>query len=236
MTERIALGTLVSSPNLRHPYALFRDVLALEDVSDGRFLLGLGTGGDRDSGVLAVADLTVGERVDRFQEFVRLLVRLRDEDHVTAEGRWFSTNDARTLPGLTRTPYLVAANGPRSLRFAARLGDGWVTTGPPEAPDVDAWFAGLATAVRTLEEALVAADRDPASYPRYLNPDSTPHLSHAGRFALSSVDFFEEVVGRAADLGFTDLVTHWPRPDGPYAGDEAVLERVAADVVPRLRG
>jgi hypothetical protein len=36
------------------------------------------------------------------------------------------------------------------------------------------------------------------------------------------------MAGRAGDLGFTDVITHWPRPDGVYAGDVAVLEEVAS--------
>ena len=39
------------------------------------------------------------------------------------------------------------------------------------------------------------------------------------------------MAGRASELGFTDVVTHWPRPESPYAGDEAVLEAVASTVV-----
>jgi hypothetical protein len=39
---------------------------------------------------------------------------------------------------------------------------------------------------------------------------------------------FEDAVGRAGDLGFTDVISHWPRASGIYAGDEAVLEAVAA--------
>ena len=54
-------------------------------------------------------------------------------------------------------------------------------------------------------------------------------------FSLSSVDAFTDAVGRAAELGFTDVITHWPRADGWYAGDEAILEAVAAEVLPRLR-
>jgi alkanesulfonate monooxygenase SsuD/methylene tetrahydromethanopterin reductase-like flavin-dependent oxidoreductase (luciferase family) len=234
VTERIGLGTLVSAPNFRHPYVLFRDAQALEGISDGRFLLGLGTGGDLDSQVLGADELTVRERVDRFQEFVGLLEQLRDDDHVTSQGRWFSTADARTLPGLTRTPYLVAANGPRSLRFAAAHGDGWVTTGPP-ADSLEAWYAGLADSVGIFEDAVGAAGRDPASLPRYVLTDATPHLSGTGRFALSSVTFFQEIAGRLDELGFTDLVTHWPRADTAYVGDVSVLEAVAADVVPGLQ-
>lgn len=228
VTDRIGLGTLVASPNFRHPVVLHRDVQSLDDISGGRFLLGVGTGGDLDAGILGEGELSIGERVDRFQEFVALLVRLRTEDHVDADGRWFSARNARTLPALRDVPLVLAANGSRSLRFAARTGDAWVTTGP-KAETVEEWWAGLDAARNTLEEALVAAGRDPASFPRYLNLDSSP------QFSLTSRGVFEEMVGRAEDLGFTDVIAHWPRPDGPYAGSTAVLEDVAAAVVSRAR-
>jgi alkanesulfonate monooxygenase SsuD/methylene tetrahydromethanopterin reductase-like flavin-dependent oxidoreductase (luciferase family) len=139
---------------------------------------------------------------------------------------WFSARDARTLPRLRDVPLVVAANGPRSLRFAARTGDAWVTTGS-KVGTVEEWWAGLDAARATLEESLVSAGRDPASFPRFLNLDSAP------LFSLTSRGVFEEMVGRAEGLGFTDVITHWPRPDGPYAGSVAVLEDVAATVVVR---
>lgn len=228
VTERIRLGTLVSSPNFRHPVVLHRDVQSLDDISGGRFLLGVGTGGDLDAGILGEGELSIRERVDRFQEFVELLVRLRTEDHVDADGRWFSARNARTLPPLRDVSLVVAANGSRSLRLAARTGDAWVTTGP-KAETVQEWWAGLDAARNTVEEALVAAGRDPVSFPRYLNLDSSP------QFSLTSRGVFEEMVGRAEGLGFTDVIAHWPRPDGPYAGSTAVLEDVAAAVVSRAR-
>ena len=226
VTERIGLGTFVSSPNFRHPVVLHRDVQSLDDISGGRLLLGVGTGGDRDSRILGGAELSTRERVDRFQEFVELLLRLRSEDHVDADGRWFSARDARTLPPSNGVPLVVAANGPRSLRLAARAGDAWVTTGP-KVTSVEEWWAALDVARRTVEEALDAAGRDPASFRRYLSLDSSP------RFSLSSRGFFEEMAGRAEALGFTDVITHWPRPDGPYAGSVAVLEEVAGSVLAR---
>jgi alkanesulfonate monooxygenase SsuD/methylene tetrahydromethanopterin reductase-like flavin-dependent oxidoreductase (luciferase family) len=214
--------------------AFHREVQALDDISGGRLVLGVGTGGDVDSLILGDPPLTVKERVDRFQEFTDLLVRLRTEDHVTSSGRWFSAADARTLPPLGDVPLVVAANGPRSLRYAARTGDGWVTFGGP-ADTIEEWYAGLDRSRQTLEEALVAAGRDPATYARYLLLDSASQFS-VERFALQSVGVFEEMTGRAADLGFTDVITHWPRPSEPYAGSERVLEQVASDVLPRLRG
>jgi hypothetical protein len=62
---------------------------------------------------------------------------------------------------------------------------------------------------------------------RYLSLDAAPV------FSLSSAGYFAEAVGRAGELGFTDVLTHWPRPSGWYAGDEAVLEAVAAEVSQR---
>lgn len=226
VTQRIGLGTFVSSPNFRHPVVLHRDVQSLDDVSGGRFLLGVGTGGDLDSAILGGATLSTRERVDRFQEFVRLLVRLRSEDHVDADGHWFSARNARTLPPLQGVPLVVAANGPRSLRFAAAVGDAWVTTGP-KVETVEEWWVGLDAARRTLDEALLGAGRDPAAFPRYVNLDSSP------QFSLTSRGVFEEMVGRAEGLGFTDVITHWPRSEGPYAGSVAVLEDVAATVLAR---
>ncbi len=96
--------------------------------------------------------------------------------------------------------------------------------------DLEQWYDGLRHESAVLDERLAAHGREPRDVPRYVNLDSSP------RFSLESVDLFEEMAGRVADLGFTDAITHWPRAESPYAGAEATLERVAADVLPRLRG
>jgi len=229
VTSGIALGTFVSSPNYRHPAVFYRDVQSLDDVSGGRFLLGIGNGADLDSGILGGPALSSRERVDRFQEFARLLLRLRDDDHVTSEGRWFSTHDMRTLPRVNSVPVLVAGNGPRSVRFAAHHGDGWITTGPMRSAGLDAWLDGLDTSRTMLDEALAEAGRDVDAYPRYVNLDSSP------AYSLSSPETFADLVRRVGDLGFTDVISHWPRDSNPYAGDEATLETVATKVIPELR-
>ncbi len=73
-----------------------------------------------------------------------------------------------------------------------------------------------------MDEALAAASRAPGELRRYLSLDAS------GTFALTSAAYFDDAVGRAAELGFTDVITHRPRESGPYAGDESVLENVAA--------
>src|SRR5690606_32597418 len=117
---------------------------------------------------------------------------------------------------------------PRSLRLAARYGQGWVTTGLRDGDDLAAWWRSVAELAARMDKALATAGRDPGSLDRYLSLDAAPV------FSLSSVGYFTEAVGRAADLGFTDVVTHWPRESSWYAGDEAVLAEVATEVLPQL--
>lgn len=233
VTDRIGLGTFVSSPNNHHPVQLMREVLALHDISAGRFLLGLGTGGDLDARITG-DDLPLRDRVDRFHEFTRLLDRLLRDDHVSADGRFYAARDVRTLPGPVRggdgsqLPLVVAANGPKSIRLAVERGDGWMTYGGAADSDEE-WWALVGRLGRRVDDALEAAQRDPATLARYLNLDSAP------TFSLTSAAVFEDAVGRAAELGFTDVITHWPRPDAPFQGTREVLDEVAAEVIPRLR-
>jgi len=231
VTSTIRLGTFVTSPNYRHPVTFMRDLLALDDISGGRLVCGIGAGADIDSVILGGQPLTPRERFDRLSEFTELSDRLLTQDHVSYRGTYFSAVDARTLPGplqRPRIPFVMAANGPRSLRLAVEYGAGWVTTGP-KVETMDQWWVALAELGGRLEEALAAAGRDSATLERHLNLDSSP------QFALSSVGTFEEMVGRAGELGFTDVITHWPRSVGPYAGDVAVLEAVATQVIAQFR-
>ena len=229
VTRRIGLGTYVASPNFRHPVPFIRSVLALDDISQGRLLLGVGAGGTgHDSSVLGAPELSPRERVDRFTEFLELTGRLLTSDHVSYQGDHYTAVDARNRPGATRTPLLVAASGPRTLRLAAKYGDGWVTYGDASVEGTDAWWVALERQRDRFEAALAETGRDPATVRRYLNLDSAPVSP------MSSGDAFTDLTGRAAALGFTDVVAHWPRASGWYAGSEKTLETVAG-LLPKLR-
>jgi alkanesulfonate monooxygenase SsuD/methylene tetrahydromethanopterin reductase-like flavin-dependent oxidoreductase (luciferase family) len=121
VTSRVRLGTWVSSPNFRHPVPFARELAALDDVSGGRAVLGVGAGGNgHDAKVLGAEVLRPAERAARLEEFVDLLGRLLVDDHVRYTGRFYSAVDARTtLPCVQRPrlPIVVAADGPRTLRW-----------------------------------------------------------------------------------------------------------------------
>lgn len=52
---------------------------------------------------------------------------------------------------------------------------------------------------------------------------------------LESVDAFVDFAGRHRDLGFTELVVHWPIPDSDFAADEKVFERIAMEALAQLK-
>ncbi|WP_309110504.1 LLM class flavin-dependent oxidoreductase [Saccharothrix sp.] len=227
VTSRIELGMLVASPNFRHPLPFARELTALDDASGGRFTLGVGAGGQGgyDTTVFGGTNLTKSPSA-RYAEFVELLDLLLTQDHVTWTGEHYRAVGARTLPGCVqqpRIPFIVAANGPKSLALAARFGQGWITTGTRH-DTLDNWWKSLADLSARLDDTVT----DP-TFRRVLQSDAAPVYS------LSSVECYRDFLGRAEELGFTDLAAPWPRESGVFAGDEAILETVAAEVLPALR-
>lgn len=218
-TSRIRLGTLVASPTFRHPVTFAKELMTLDDMSDGRMSAGIGAGGD---GFDATAVRTVAwsrrERTERFEEFVVMLDRLLTEPATSFDGRYYVAHEARAIPGCRqrpRLPFAIAATGPRGMRLAARFGSAWVAS--------DSRGAGR-DLVERLAEVCAAEGRDPGSLDRLVL------VGHRER-PLASVEAFRDVAGRYGDAGFSDLVVHWPRPDEPFAADMDVLERVAAEVL-----
>ncbi|MDQ1290148.1 MAG: class flavin-dependent oxidoreductase [Actinomycetota bacterium] len=234
VTRTAPLGTWVASPNLRHPVPFARELAALDDISGGRAVLGVGAGGSgSDARVLGGPALSPADRASRLEEFVGVLDRMLTSPVTDHEGTWYRAVGAKTLLPCRqrpRLPFVVAANGPRTMRLAARYGRGWATTGTTRREHGDdAWWSGVGSLARRFDEVLAAADRDPAGIDRLLSVDA------ATTYSLVSPAYFEEVVGRAAALGFTDVVVHWPVPGAPvYDAPESVLDDIAASL-PALR-
>ena len=234
-TSRMRLGTLVTSPNFRHPVTLAKELISLDDVSGGRVTLGIGAGGvGFDATALGQEPWTPRERADRFGEFVPLLDRLLSEDVVSHDGRFYSATEVRNIPGCLqrpRLPFAVAATGPRGMRLAARHGQAWVTTGDPklfETGTPEQSLAAIRGQIARLGEACAEQGRDAGELGRTLLTGFTPDRP------LESLDAFVDFAGAHAELGIDEIVVHWPIADSFFAADEKVFERIATEALDQL--
>ncbi|WP_405849257.1 LLM class flavin-dependent oxidoreductase [Streptomyces niveus] len=237
-TDRLRLGTLVTSPNFRHPVTLAKELISLDDISGGRITLGIGAGGNGfDATALGHEAWTPRERADRFGEFVPLLDQLLTEGAVTEYGARYSAVEARNIPGCVqrpRLPFAVAATGPRGLKLAARHGQAWVTTGDPslyEEGTPQESVEAIRGQVEKLGGACAEIGRDAAELEKILLTGFTPDR----RRPLDSVDEFVDFAGRHQELGITELVVHWPVPDSDFAVDQVVFEKIVTEAPAQLR-
>jgi alkanesulfonate monooxygenase SsuD/methylene tetrahydromethanopterin reductase-like flavin-dependent oxidoreductase (luciferase family) len=229
VTRRVRLGTLVASPNFRHPVPLARDVLALDDVSGGRFDLGIGPGSaGPDATALGQPPWSATERMDRFEEFLHILRAVLDggaSARTTITGRYYDAAETPSTPGALQAPFplTIAAGGPRGLSMAADFGQQWVTIGPtsgePRTPD------SILRAVRRqcalVDAACAESGRDPTTLGKVLLWGPTETI-------LTSKDQFDELAAPYEELGFDEFVLHHPAQSGPYGGSVPVFEQIAA--------
>ncbi|MEU3338392.1 LLM class flavin-dependent oxidoreductase [Streptomyces sp. NPDC002144] len=237
VTERLRLGTLVTSPNFRHPVTLAKELISLDDISAGRITLGIGAGGTGfDATALGQEPWTPRERANRLAEFVPLLDRLLTEDEVSYGGDFYSAHEARNIPGCVqrpRLPFAIAATGPRGLKLAARYGQAWVTTGDPrlyENGTPEQSVQAIRGQAENLADACAAIGRNAADMDKILLTGFTPDRGRP----LESLDAFVDFAGRHRELGFTEIVIHWPVPDTVFAADEKVFEQIAMEAPAQL--
>ncbi|MDN3351461.1 LLM class flavin-dependent oxidoreductase [Actinomadura sp. DC4] len=225
-TSRIRIGTLVTSPNFRHPLPTAHAVRAIDDLSGGRLDLGIGAGGTRrasDAGVLDDAEWPPPERADRLAEWVELMDLLLRGPRTTFEGRFWSAYDAVTEPGCVqrpRVPFAIAGGGPRGIRLAATYADTWVTLGSAR-PGVSR-FDTVRAQLSRLSEACAAEGRSVRAL-LCVGDD-------LGEPWMDSIEAYRDLAGRYAELGVTDLALHWPHEKSPFKSDLKVLEQIAADL------
>jgi alkanesulfonate monooxygenase SsuD/methylene tetrahydromethanopterin reductase-like flavin-dependent oxidoreductase (luciferase family) len=154
--KRVELGTAVLLPALRNPVLLAHQVATLDQVSEGRLILGVGFAADRPNirAEFAAAGVPFDKRIGRMMEGLRLCRALWTGESVDWDGRW-----QVTLGVLAPTPHRpggpplwIGGNLPASLERAGKWFDGWF----PIAPDA-ATFARQWTEVQSIAR---AAGRD----------------------------------------------------------------------------
>jgi probable F420-dependent oxidoreductase len=176
-TERVRLGPLVACAAFHPPGILARMAASIDEVSRGRFVLGIGAGWNETE--FRAFGVPFGERATRFEETFAIVRRLLAGERVTFEGRFALVEDAVLLPEPARhVPMMIGSTGDRVLRAALPHVDAWNTwyTGYGNTPE---GFAKLNEGVTRLAEevgrpggevarsacALVVLDRDAGERP-----------------------------------------------------------------------
>ncbi len=131
-TTRLRLATGICLLPLRHPLATARAAATVQEASGGRFLLGVGRGWLEEE--FAALDVPFDQRSSRFTESIAVLRAAWAGGPFEHHGRHFSFDRVQLTPRRLEVPVIMGGNGPRALRQAAALGDGWFSSGTP-APD-----------------------------------------------------------------------------------------------------
>jgi probable F420-dependent oxidoreductase len=160
-TRRVELGPLVACTAFHPPGLIAKMAATIDEVSGGRFVLGLGAGWNEEE--FRAFGLPFDHRVSRFEESFTIVRRLLGGERVTVAGRYHRVDDAVLLPPpRRRPPLMIGSNGPRMLAIALPHVDAWNTW----YEDFGNTAEGFADLNGQITRAAEAAGRDPAGVAR----------------------------------------------------------------------
>lgn len=230
-TERIRLGTLVTSLYFRQPVTVAKAAVTVDHLSGGRLEIALGVGDASAGEGAAGVTWGAGERVRRFAEFVDLLDRLLTHEVTTFDGEFYRCTEAETIPlpvQQPRPPITIAAHGPRMLRIAAERADAWSSWGGYDIETEEQMFSVTRDRSRRFDDLCIEAGRDPRSIRHSL-------VAFYALTPWESVEYFRDMVGRYAEIGIDEWVLYWPRTWRDTRHETRVFEQVCAETIPSLR-
>ena len=224
-TERIRIGVLVSCNTFRHPGLLAHEAMTVDQISDGRLELGLGAGWFvPEHEQFGIPLPPVGELIGRFHEAVQIVDTLLRHGVCTFSGKHYQLKDAHIRPRPVqkpRPPLTLGAHKSRMLRICAEYADAWNSFGT---------VAQMRERNQILDEHCAAIGRDPRTIWRSFYGWASKMAEQGLPDPWASVAAFEDVVDQYRAAGVNEFIIDQPRPE-----QRSVLERVATDVIPRLR-
>ena len=227
-TSTIGVGTWVLSALHRNPGLTAKAAETLDEISEGRLILGFGAGhaGEQGKAFGYPPDLTVS----RYEEALSILVPSLRGETVTFEGSYHQAHQLDVRPRGPRPgaiPLMLAAHGPRTMKLAARHADIW--SGYATESSLPEWFEPM---LERLDEACAAVGRDPTSLDRsigvFVAPGAAPDDSAGIGVPISgSPHEIAETMQRFAELGVNRLeLMVWPPTDDSLAAVEPVLHAI----------
>jgi probable F420-dependent oxidoreductase len=241
-TTRLRLGCAVLLTSLRGPVHLAKSLSTLDNLSEGRLIVGVGLGGSK--GIYPAFGAQAGTRVARFVEGVEVMKALWTEPRVSLDGRFWQLKDAAMEPKPVQKPHpplWFGGSHPDALRRAVRLGNGFIGAGSSSTEQ-------FAQHVQQLHGFLAEAGKDASAFPIgkriYIAVDNDPDRAWQ---ALAA--WFQSRYGRTN----YQHIAVWGPPDHcaaklrevaaagaglllltPVFEEEAQLERLAREVLPHV--
>jgi len=162
-TSRVEIGPLVACTAFHSPQMLAKKAAAVDEISGGRLILGLGAGWNEPD--FSAFGFPYDKRASRFEEAFTIIRTLLREGHIDFDGQFYQARDCELLPRGRRPngpPLMIGSSGQRMLNFTAPHMDAWNAWHD--------WFGnrpeGLAEYSAGVDEACRAAGRDPSEVER----------------------------------------------------------------------
>jgi alkanesulfonate monooxygenase SsuD/methylene tetrahydromethanopterin reductase-like flavin-dependent oxidoreductase (luciferase family) len=246
-SDRIRIGCIAFVSSLHNPLQLAKSMATLDQLNRGRLEIGLATGGR--TRMFSAFGVDAETFVARFTESLQLMKALWTEPRVTFEGRFWQLHAAAMEPKPFQKPHppiWFGGSHPNALRRAVRYANGFFGAGSQTT-------AQFADQVKVVREALSEQNRDPGTFPIakrvYIAVDDS--TTRAGERITAALD---EQYGYFGIKGLSPVAVAGP-PDAcvqglrevfdagaemillnPLFDDLQQMERLAAEVMPRLRG
>jgi alkanesulfonate monooxygenase SsuD/methylene tetrahydromethanopterin reductase-like flavin-dependent oxidoreductase (luciferase family)/FAD/FMN-containing dehydrogenase len=225
-TERIHIAPNVLNVPLRPPAVTARAAASLDLLSGGRFDLALGAGAFWDAIVAMGGErLTPGQGVDALSEaidVIRGIWNTNERAPLRLEGTHHSLHGAKRGPSPAHDlPIWIGALKPRMLRLTGRKGDGWLPSLAYLQP------GDLERGNATIDEAALAAGRDPREITRLVNISGAFARSDGGMLVGPPAQWVEQLLPLALENGVSTFILASDEPDA--------ISRFAEDVAPALR-
>jgi F420-dependent oxidoreductase-like protein len=133
-TERVRVGTMVLGNTYRHPAVVANAAATIDQMADGRFVLGIGAGWQvNEHEVYGIELPPIGPRLKRFEEACQVIKGLLTQDRTSLDGTYYQLENAPCEPKPANLPILIGASGEKvALGIVARYADEWNHWGRPE--------------------------------------------------------------------------------------------------------
>jgi alkanesulfonate monooxygenase SsuD/methylene tetrahydromethanopterin reductase-like flavin-dependent oxidoreductase (luciferase family) len=215
-TSKIRIGVLVYGNTHRHPAVFAKEMAMIDHLSDGRLILGIGSGwNEREHRAYSIPFPAAGDRVDMLDEAIQIIRSLFTEKRTTFAGQHYQLDDAPFAPKPVQShmPIMIGGGRPRMLKLIAKRADIWDSGRTPDE---------LREGIATIAEHCVEFGRDPAEIACSISMGADKLETDAG---------FADLIRSYREAGASQILFDLPLTEAGIAS----TRKIATEIIPALR-